>query len=161
MRTKLFLHSYLLSFWPSVKYHFWKTYHEGLRCFVRGTKEDHIYWLLASVEGSYSDGTWNHDTLHETLHWGLMLGFESYIEDASGSRVLSSTDVIFLWIHTCCTDEFISETAFRERRLSVVSAVCRRQGIGKLYLRPLEGSGSFRSRKRYSGKRKRVSCYSF
>jgi methyl-accepting chemotaxis protein len=62
--------------------------------FLKGTEEDHIYWILASVEGSYKDNVWNRSMLFEALHWGLMLGFEMHIEDNSGSGVLSSKDVL-------------------------------------------------------------------
>ncbi len=111
--------------------------------FVKGTKEDHIYWLLASVEGSYNDGTWKHDTLHETLHWGLMLGFESYIEDASGSRILSSTDVIFsmdsYMLHRM--NSFLKLPSGKGDFLWYPLYVEGRE-IGKLYLRPLERLGA-------------------
>jgi two-component system sensor histidine kinase BaeS len=110
--------------------------------FVSGTKEDQIYWLLASIEGSYKNNTWDHETLHETLHWGLMLGFETYIEDISDNRVMSSTDVIF------------SMDSYMLRRMHSFLKLPSGKGsftwyplyvegreIGKLYIRPLERIG--------------------
>ena len=64
--------------------------------FIRGSKEDDIYWVMASVEGSYQDNEWDNDLLDDALHWALMLGFEANVEDMSGKQVLSSTDVLSL-----------------------------------------------------------------
>ena len=33
--------------------------------------------------------------LKEALHWGLMLGYESFVRDLSGNQILSSADVLF------------------------------------------------------------------
>ena len=143
MRTKLFfafILIILLALLSNIVFE--KLIMKDFDVFVNGTKEDHIYWLLASVEGSYKNGTWNHDTLHETLHWGLMLGFESYIEDDSGSKILSSTDVVF------------SMDSYMLHRMNAFLRLPSGKGaftwyplyvegneIGKLYVRPLERVG--------------------
>lgn len=143
MRTKLFfafILIILLALLSNIVFE--KLIMKDFDVFVNGTKEDHIYWLLASVEGSYKNGTWNHDTLHETLHWGLMLGFESYIEDDSGSKILSSTDVVFsmdsYMLHRM--NSFLrlpsGKGAFTWYPLYVEG-----NEIGKLYVRPLERVG--------------------
>jgi two-component system sensor histidine kinase BaeS len=62
--------------------------------FLEGNKEDSIYLILASAEGSFKNGQWDMKSLNETLHWGLMLGFETYIEDLSGRNVISSEEVL-------------------------------------------------------------------
>lgn len=62
--------------------------------YVRGSKEDKLYWVLASVEGSYSEGRWNHAALHDALHWGMMLGFDLRIEDSSGKELVGSADIM-------------------------------------------------------------------
>ncbi len=62
--------------------------------FIEGTEEDHIYWVIASVEGSIKNNRWDIAMLTEALHWGIMLGFETYVEDEKGERILSSSDVI-------------------------------------------------------------------
>ncbi|GAB4534855.1 MAG: ATP-binding protein [Thermodesulfovibrionia bacterium] len=62
--------------------------------FVNGMGEDRVYWIMASIEGGFEDGSWNMNSLRESLHWALMLGFETYVEDANGKRLISSTDVL-------------------------------------------------------------------
>ncbi|MDP2157776.1 MAG: HAMP domain-containing sensor histidine kinase [Nitrospirota bacterium] len=62
--------------------------------YVRGAREDRLYWIMASVEGSYADGRWDHAALHETLHWAIMLGFDLQIEDSGNHEVMNSTAVI-------------------------------------------------------------------
>lgn len=61
--------------------------------YVRGSKEDKLYWILASVEGGYSEGKWDHKSLHEAMHWGMMLGFDLKIIDTNGKEVMGSGDV--------------------------------------------------------------------
>ena len=36
--------------------------------FIKGTEEDRIYWVMASVEGSYRDNQWDDASLSEALH---------------------------------------------------------------------------------------------
>ncbi len=62
--------------------------------YVSGTREDRLYWIMASVEGSYADGRWDHAALHEALHWAIMLGFDITIEDSENHEVMSSTAAI-------------------------------------------------------------------
>ncbi len=95
MRTKLFL-SFMLIILLALLSNvvFERLILKDFNEFLLGTKEDHIYWILASVEGSYKDNQWDMVLLGEALHWGLMLGFETYIEDPEGRRVLSSGDVL-------------------------------------------------------------------
>src|SRR4030066_1150936 len=110
--------------------------------FIKGTEEDRIYWVMASVEGSYRDNQWDDASLSEALHWGLMLGFETFLEDISGKRVLSSTDVLsgmspnmlkrmnsFLKLPSG-SGEFAWYPLYVEGK-----------EIGKLYIRPLERLG--------------------
>lgn len=62
--------------------------------YVRGTKEDHLYWVLASVEGSYNNGKWDRNSLSESIHWGMMLGFDLRVEDSKGSELMNSISVM-------------------------------------------------------------------
>lgn len=62
--------------------------------YVSGTREDRLYWIMASVEGSYAEGRWDHAALHEALHWAIMLGFDITIEDSQGHEIMSSTAAI-------------------------------------------------------------------
>jgi two-component system sensor histidine kinase BaeS len=143
MRTKLFLAFILIILLALLSnIVFEKLIMKDFEVFVRGTNEDHIYWILASVEGSYKNGTWNHESLHEALHWGLMLGFETYIEDNSGDRILSSTDAVFsmdsYMLHRM--NSFLKlpsgKGSFTWYPLYVEG-----QEIGKLYVRSLERIG--------------------
>lgn len=62
--------------------------------YTRGTREDHLYWVLASVEGSYQDGKWDRNLLSESVHWGMMLGFDIRIEDSKGGEITNSRVVM-------------------------------------------------------------------
>ncbi|RJQ22386.1 MAG: sensor histidine kinase [Nitrospiraceae bacterium] len=143
MRTKLFIaFIFLVLFALLSNIVFARLIMRDFDDFVNGTREDHLYWILASVEGSYKNGIWDHHTLHETLHWGLMLGFETYIDDNSENRILSSTDVVF------------SMDSYMLRRMKSFLMLPSGKGkfiwyplyvegkeIGKLYVRPLERIG--------------------
>jgi two-component system, OmpR family, sensor histidine kinase BaeS len=61
--------------------------------YVNGAKEDKLYWVLAGVEGSYSDGKWDMRELHEALHWAIMLGFDVRVTDPHGMEIMSSQRV--------------------------------------------------------------------
>jgi signal transduction histidine kinase len=62
--------------------------------YVNGVKEDQFYWILASVEGSYSDGKWDTKTLSESIHWAMMLGLDIKVLNADGHEVISSVEVM-------------------------------------------------------------------
>jgi hypothetical protein len=113
MRTKLFLaflFIIILAFISNIVFE--RLILKDFEDFLSGTEEDRIYWIMASVEGSYRDDTWNRPKLYETLHWGLMLGLESYVVDADGNQVLSSAEVLF------------HETSLWQGRVHVVPALC-------------------------------------
>jgi two-component system sensor histidine kinase BaeS len=62
--------------------------------YVRGSEEDKLYWILASVEGSYSNNEWNERSLRDALHWAIMLGFDVKIADRSGEIMVNSREVM-------------------------------------------------------------------
>jgi two-component system sensor histidine kinase BaeS len=62
--------------------------------YVSGTKEDKLYWVLASVEGSYEQGHWDRRSLHDAIHWGIMLGFDLKVLDSEKREILNSDMVI-------------------------------------------------------------------
>ncbi len=62
--------------------------------YVNGVKEDQLYWILASVEGAYSDGRWNKQALSESIHWAMMLGLDIKVLNAEESEVISSHAVM-------------------------------------------------------------------
>jgi signal transduction histidine kinase len=143
MRTKLFLaflFVIILAFISNIVFE--RLIIRDFDDFLAGTEEDSIYWIMASVEGSYRDDTWNRLKLYETLHWGLMLGIESYVVDTEENQVLSSADVLFSM-----------DSGMRSRMdafLKLPSGLgeytwyplyVEGKEIGKIYLRPLERIG--------------------
>lgn len=58
--------------------------------YISGTREDKLYWILASVEGSYSDDAWDLRSLHDAAHWAVMLGFDIRVTDSSDRELMSS-----------------------------------------------------------------------
>jgi two-component system sensor histidine kinase BaeS len=58
--------------------------------YIKGTREDHLYWVLGSIEGSYQDGAWNMNSLSEAVHWSMMLGFDIRVEDREDREIINS-----------------------------------------------------------------------
>jgi two-component system, OmpR family, sensor histidine kinase BaeS len=58
--------------------------------YVSGTQEDKLYWVLASIEGGYYDGEWDHRSLHDAVHWAVMLGFEIKVLDSEEREIMNS-----------------------------------------------------------------------
>jgi signal transduction histidine kinase len=95
MRTKLFLAFLLIICFAIVSNIVFERLIIGdFNDFIEGMQEDSIYWIMASVEGSYKEGGWNIPLLSDALHWGLMLGFQVNVEGVTGEHVLSSSDAL-------------------------------------------------------------------
>ncbi len=62
--------------------------------YVSGAKEDKLYWVLASVEGCYSQGKWDLAAMHDAVHWATMLGFDVRVFDDGGHELISSESVL-------------------------------------------------------------------
>ncbi|MDA8433304.1 MAG: HAMP domain-containing sensor histidine kinase [Nitrospiraceae bacterium] len=62
--------------------------------YVSGAKEDKLYWILASVEGCYSDAKWDLVALQDAIHWATMLGFDIRISDDDGNEIISSGSIL-------------------------------------------------------------------
>jgi signal transduction histidine kinase len=143
MRTKLFLaflFIIILAFISNIVFE--RLILKDFEDFLSGTEEDRIYWIMASVEGSYRDDTWNRPKLYETLHWGLMLGLESYVVDADGNQVLSSAEVLFHMDSGMRKrmDAFLKLPSGKGEYTWYPLYVEGKE-IGKFYLRPLERIG--------------------
>jgi two-component system sensor histidine kinase BaeS len=67
---------------------------EDFEDYVNGAKEDKLYWVLATFEGSYSNGKWDEAALHEAVRWATMLGFDVRITDNEGREVITSKGVM-------------------------------------------------------------------
>lgn len=95
MRTKLFLAFLLVIFVALISnLIFEMLIMKDFDEYIRGTKEDHLYWVLASVEGSYGEEKWDMNSLSETIHWGMMLGFDIRVEDGDGVELVDSHRVM-------------------------------------------------------------------
>lgn len=62
--------------------------------YVRGSNEDKLYWVLASIEGSFSRWKWDPEELKDSVHWATMLGFEVQVDDSKGKIITTSEEVL-------------------------------------------------------------------
>ncbi len=95
MRNKLFfafLAVVLTALISNLLYEYFVT--RDFEDYVSGAKEDKLYWVLASVEGSYEKGHWNKVTLHEAIHWAIMLGFDIKVLDSEKKELVNSDMVL-------------------------------------------------------------------
>lgn len=144
MRTKLFLAFILIIILALLSnIIFERMIIEDFNDFIRGTEEDHIYWILASVEGSYRNNVWNDALLREALHWGLMLGLETYVEDVSGNSILSSDEVISgMNPHMLKRMSSLLQLLSGEGEFSWYPLYVEGEEIGTLHVRPINRLGS-------------------
>jgi len=124
--------------------------------YVRGTKEDHVYWILASVEGSYRDGSWDIPHLSNSVHWALMLGYEAEVLGAGGRAIINSSDVMralpdVMKRRMQGVIESPQNEEFEEYPLFVEA-----QEIGTLRLRALKMTGALAEREEVFRKRGKV-----
>ena len=144
MRTKLFLAFIIIILFAILSnVVFERLIIRDFNDYLSGIEEDQIYWVMASVEGSFKGGEWETPMLGEALHWGLMLGFESYVEDIEGSRILSSTEALSL------KNESMQNRMNSNLKLPSGTGEFRwyplyveGKEIGNLYVRPVERLGS-------------------
>ncbi len=62
--------------------------------YVGGVRADQVYWIVASVEGSYNGGTWDSQVLAESIHWAMMMGLDIKILDAGGAEIIHAHHVM-------------------------------------------------------------------
>lgn len=157
MRTKLFLafiFIILLALLSNIVFE--RLIIRDFNDFVSGNKEDHIYWVMASVEGSYKDGKWDRQLLSEALHWGMMLGFESYIEDRSGTKILSSSEIYTEMNHNMLHRmDSLLKLPSGVGGFTWYPLYVKGEEIGKLQVRPIERRGSIPLREEIFRKRGR------
>lgn len=95
MRTKLFFAFLLVIFIALVSnLIFERLIMSDFDEYMKGTAEDHLYWVLASIEGSYEGDRWNMNVLSEAIHWGMMLGFDIKVQDSAGREIVTSHTVM-------------------------------------------------------------------
>lgn len=143
MRTKLFLAFTLVIFLAILSNAvFERLIISDFNNFLKGTEEDKVYWVMASVEGSYLGNDWNEAHLSNSLHWALMLGFETYVEDISGNRILSSTEVLsYLPPNMSRRMHSFFKLPDGTGEFTWYPLYVGGNEIGKLYIRPLERVG--------------------
>ncbi len=143
MRTKLFL-SFLLIILIALlsNYVFERLIINDFNEYVSGNNEDRIYWVMASVEGSYRGGKWDEPLLRDSMHWAIMLGFESYLTDMAGSKIISTTDVLS-YLNPTMLRRMVSlfelPTGYGE--FTWYPLFVDGKEIGKIYFRPLKRRG--------------------
>ena len=62
--------------------------------YVTGVKEDQVYWIIASAEGAFMDGTWDTQMLSESIHWAMMMGLDIKIVDTGGREIVPAHHVM-------------------------------------------------------------------
>lgn len=63
--------------------------------YAQSVKEDNFYWIVASIEESYSEKGWNMPALSEAIHWAIMLGIDIKVTDTGGNTITTSKDVMY------------------------------------------------------------------
>lgn len=163
MRTKLFSAFLLVIFVALIsniifKEHIMKDF-DG---YIKGVKEDRLYWAIASIEGSYDNGRWNMHSLANSIHWGMMDGLELRVNDMEGNEIINSLQCSKG--RTCevmdtlspemrqkmesLIDIHATEGEFEKHPLYVAGAE-----IGVLYVRPLKSGGSIKEKENIFKKR--------
>ncbi len=115
--------------------------------YTRGVREDHLYWVLASIEGSYKKDEWDMNLLNESVHWAMMLGFDVKIEDSNGKEITDSHRVMeslpegmkhrmASFIHLHSSDEGVIE------KYEAFPLFIGGREIGTMYVRPVNIEGS-------------------
>jgi signal transduction histidine kinase len=107
--------------------------------YVNGVKEDQFYWILASVEGSYSKGRWDTKALSESIHWAMMLGLDIKVLNADGYEVISSMEVMDSLSDTMKRRmEALFHIHITEGKYEEYPLYIEGKNIGKLLSRPFE-----------------------
>jgi two-component system sensor histidine kinase BaeS len=143
MRTKLFLAFILiilLALFSNVVFE--RLIMRDFDEFLMGSEEDRIYWIMSSVEGSFEDGEWYGVKLNEALHWGLMLGFESYVEDIKDGVIYSADDVLASMERSMVKRmQSFLKLPSGQGEYTWYPLYAEGRELGKLYIRPLERIG--------------------
>jgi two-component system sensor histidine kinase BaeS len=143
MRTKLFLAFFVVILTALISnFIFKRLIDKDFDDYVMGTREDRLYWVLASVEGSYSDNDWELPLLGSYLHWAVMLGFDAEVRDLDGETIFTSREALESLSPTMKrrlqalvhTDTAVGD--FEEYPLYV-----KGEEIGSLLVRPLSTKG--------------------
>ncbi|GAB4388705.1 MAG: ATP-binding protein [Thermodesulfovibrionales bacterium] len=95
MRTKLFIAFFVVILTALVSnFIFERLIIRDFEEYAWSAREDQIYVVLASVEGSYARGAWDMDALEHALRWAVMLGFEARVDDDRGRTLLTASQAL-------------------------------------------------------------------
>ncbi|MBF0556025.1 MAG: HAMP domain-containing histidine kinase [Nitrospirae bacterium] len=67
--------------------------------YVGTMQKQNIYWVVASLEESYKDGSWDDKVMFEAVHWATMLGFDVQVLDTAGGVIMDSGRVYEMLPH--------------------------------------------------------------
>lgn len=62
--------------------------------YINARQKERIFCLKASLNSCYKNGRWNYKMLAETIHWGMMLGFDMQIISISGDKIIGVEEVL-------------------------------------------------------------------
>jgi len=111
----------------------------------KGTAEDHLYWVLASIEGSYEGDRWDMNVLSEAIHWGMMLGFDIRVQDSAGREIVNSHTVMASLPPAMMRRmESIVHTHSAEGEYEQYPLYSEGREIGALFVRPLKKGGAIK-----------------
>ncbi|HXX53070.1 MAG TPA: HAMP domain-containing sensor histidine kinase [Thermodesulfovibrionales bacterium] len=111
--------------------------------YMKGTAEDHLYWVLASIEGSYEGDRWDMNVLSEAVHWGMMLGLDVRVEDSSGREIINSPTVMASLPPAMMRRmESIVHTHSAEGEYEQYPLYSEGKEMGTLFVRPLVRGGA-------------------
>ena len=111
--------------------------------YMKGTAEDHLYWILASIEGSFEGDRWNMNVVSEAIHWGMMLGYDTRVQDSSGREIITSHTVMASLPPAMMRRmESIVHIRFAEGEYEKYPLYSEGKEIGMLLVRPLMKGGA-------------------
>lgn len=111
----------------------------------KGTAEDHLYWVLASIEGSYEGDRWDMNVLSEAIHWGMMLGFDIRVQDSAGREIVNSHMVMASLPPAMMRRmESIVHTHSAEGEYEQYPLYNEGREMGTLFVRPLKKGGTIK-----------------
>lgn len=95
MRTRLFLAFFAVILTALVSnFIFDRLIMRDFEEYALGSREDRLYWVLASVEGSKTTDGWDIHRLMSTVHWAMMLGFDVVVTDTSGASLTTTREAL-------------------------------------------------------------------
>lgn len=95
MKTKIFLAFIVVIFTALLSnFIFERLIIRDFNNYVSSIREDQLYWIMASVEGSKSQGQWDKEALSNSIHWAMMLGLDIKVINIDGYEVITSREVM-------------------------------------------------------------------